>query len=217
MKMSMFPDLMSKSSDGVFAIDSDQTIVFWNRACEGLTGISATEAIGRCCDEVLRGRDPMGRPLCNSKCPLSELANGGLPPSKLPMRVTHSDGQTMQLNVGTMLVPSAHEAAWNVVHIMRRGHTCDPSDLFLGDPAADKGSAHSARREDEGDVRGCLLTGREREILRLLAQGSNVKAMSGQLHISVTTVRNHLQRMMAKLDVHSRVEAVAYAHKQDLL
>lgn len=61
------------------------------------------------------------------------------------------------------------------------------------------------------------LTPRELEVLGLLAQGLNQPAIAGQLFISPTTVGTHIQRILAKLDVHSRTEAVALAYRERLL
>ena len=61
--MPSFPELMSRSVDGVFALDASQTVTFWNQACENITGIPATSAVGRCCHEVMKGHDLNGKPL----------------------------------------------------------------------------------------------------------------------------------------------------------
>jgi len=53
------------------------------------------------------------------------------------------------------------------------------------------------------------LTHREREVLSLIAHGYERKQVAEQLHLSVNTVRTHMQSLMAKLGVHSAVEAVA--------
>jgi DNA-binding NarL/FixJ family response regulator len=54
------------------------------------------------------------------------------------------------------------------------------------------------------------LTARERAVLACLAEGAAHRAaVAKQLHLSVNTVRTHLQNLMAKLGVHSTVEAVA--------
>ena len=60
------------------------------------------------------------------------------------------------------------------------------------------------------------LTTREDEIFRLLAEGLPVRAISARLYISPVTVRNHLQHIMAKLDLHSQRETVAYAYRHNL-
>jgi DNA-binding NarL/FixJ family response regulator len=67
---------------------------------------------------------------------------------------------------------------------------------------------------DEG---GLILTKRELEVLRLLAQGNSPEAISERLVISPKTVASHLQRVMAKLGVHSRVHAVARAYQLGLI
>jgi DNA-binding NarL/FixJ family response regulator len=60
------------------------------------------------------------------------------------------------------------------------------------------------------------LTGREGEILRLLARGLDQRAIAGELVISPKTVATHIQRILAKLEVGSRAQAVAYAHRHGL-
>jgi DNA-binding NarL/FixJ family response regulator len=57
------------------------------------------------------------------------------------------------------------------------------------------------------------LSAREVEVLRLLAQGLNGGAIAEQLVITPKTVASHLQRVMAKLGVHSRAQAVAEAYR----
>lgn len=218
--MNSFPDLMARAVEGVFAIDGDQRVIFWNLACEKLTGIPASSAVGDSCHDLLKGRDPHGRPLCRSNCPLCELAKGGPPPAHMPMRITHANGNPMQLSVGTMLIPSQRRDQWDVVHVMRPGREYGaPAGPRCCDRVADE-AAHDgpgASQASPHAVAAALLTTREREILRLLADGQGVLPMSDRLHISVTTVRNHIQRLMAKLEVHSRVEAVAYAHRHRLI
>jgi len=61
------------------------------------------------------------------------------------------------------------------------------------------------------------LTEREREVLRLLSQGLPQKTIARELFISPQTVATHIQRTLAKLDVHSRAEAVALAHRERLV
>lgn len=60
------------------------------------------------------------------------------------------------------------------------------------------------------------LTAREREVLYLLALGRTQKEIARELYISQKTVATHLQHILAKLDVHSRAEAVAFAHREGL-
>lgn len=58
------------------------------------------------------------------------------------------------------------------------------------------------------------LTVRERDILMMLADGTGQKAIAAELVLSPKTVATHIQRILAKLGVHSRAEAVAAAHRE---
>jgi two-component system nitrate/nitrite response regulator NarL len=71
-------------------------------------------------------------------------------------------------------------------------------------------------KEPEAEMVGALLTVREREILGLLAEGQSQAQIAEQLFISPKTVGGHIQRILTKLDVHSRAHAVALAHKHGL-
>jgi DNA-binding NarL/FixJ family response regulator len=61
------------------------------------------------------------------------------------------------------------------------------------------------------------LTTREKEILRFLALGMGTSSIARELSISPATVRNHAQRILAKLQVHSRLAAVARGYAVGLV
>jgi len=61
------------------------------------------------------------------------------------------------------------------------------------------------------------LTQREREVLRLLADGLANEEIGKNLHISPETVRTHVRKAMAKLDADTRTQAVATALRQSII
>lgn len=65
--------------------------------------------------------------------------------------------------------------------------------------------------------RGLNLTDREMQILVLLSEGETTGAISEILSLSPHTVRNHVSRVLAKMNVHSRIEAVLKAHNFGLV
>ncbi len=69
--------------------------------------------------------------------------------------------------------------------------------------------------EIEGSVFS-VLTGRQREVLQLTAEGMSTKDIAAQLRVSVKTVESHRQKVMAKLDVHSIAELTKYAVREGL-
>lgn len=62
-----------------------------------------------------------------------------------------------------------------------------------------------------------VLTGRELDVLGLLARGKSNKEIGANLYISETTVKSHLRSIFAKLNVLSRTEAVAVASRRGLV
>ena len=69
-----------------------------------------------------------------------------------------------------------------------------------------------ARRDDRDEAfrRLARLTPRERQVMALIAEGADKFAIAAQLVISPHTARTHVQNVLAKLGVHSRLEATAF-------
>jgi PAS domain S-box-containing protein len=61
------------------------------------------------------------------------------------------------------------------------------------------------------------LTPRQAEVLRMLEHGRSTDQIAEQLHLSTETVRNHIRAVLRKLNVHSRLEAVAVARREHLV
>jgi DNA-binding NarL/FixJ family response regulator len=57
------------------------------------------------------------------------------------------------------------------------------------------------------------LTARETDVLRLLAAGMRDREIADALFISHGTARKHVNNVLAKLDLHTRAAATAYAHR----
>ena len=64
---------------------------------------------------------------------------------------------------------------------------------------------------------GPVLTDRERQVLSALAEGCTRAEVAAALHVSTNTVRTHLRRILAKLEVHSALTAVAVARRLGLI
>ena len=61
------------------------------------------------------------------------------------------------------------------------------------------------------------LTPRQTEVLQLLGEGASTQDIDAALHLSKETVRNHVRHILRALGAHSRLEAVALAHRHGLL
>lgn len=72
------------------------------------------------------------------------------------------------------------------------------------------------RREKHSDPRVELLTEREIEICRLIAEGKNNKEISDGLFLSEGTVKNHITKVLIKLDLRDRTQLAVFTIKNDL-
>jgi len=77
------------------------------------------------------------------------------------------------------------------------------------------GLANELRQRSRGDA--TLLSPREAEIIKLIAEGLSVPDIAGQLHLAPTTVRTHVQHLYEKLGVNDRAAAVAEAMRRRLV
>jgi two-component system nitrate/nitrite response regulator NarL len=79
------------------------------------------------------------------------------------------------------------------------------------------GTGLSSRQDRMASLMASKLTGREREVLLLLTRGMSGARMAEALQISQNTVRTHVQGILDKLQVHSRLEAAAFAVEHGLV
>lgn len=109
------------------------------------------------------------------------------------------------------------QAAAQVVDAVRRA--AEGEMLIPAATLAGLVSRQRARAQHEAERTRLLgiLTPRESEILGLMAQGFDNRAIAEQLVVSFTTVRGHVQNILTKLNAHSKLEAVARASEYGIL
>lgn len=79
------------------------------------------------------------------------------------------------------------------------------------------GDAEPGAEGRPAEVRSPQLTGREAQVLRLVATGRTDRDIAGELAIAGSTVRNHVRNILQKLHLHSRVEAAMFAVRENLI
>jgi DNA-binding CsgD family transcriptional regulator len=75
----------------------------------------------------------------------------------------------------------------------------------------------AALATEAAEVSGSSLTGREVEVLRLIATGATNRSIAGRLAISEKTVARHISNIFTKLDLPSRAAATAYAYEHKIV
>ncbi|GFO65657.1 sensor domain-containing diguanylate cyclase [Geomonas paludis] len=75
-----FRKIIDDLRDGLYIVDNERRIVFWNHAAERISGYSADEVLGKpCADNILCHVDDVGLNLCCSECPLASTIDTGTP------------------------------------------------------------------------------------------------------------------------------------------
>lgn len=72
-------------------------------------------------------------------------------------------------------------------------------------------------RSVQGLPRGSKLTPREREVIKMLAEGNSVKEIASLLGLSTKTVEAHKFNLMRKLDIHNKAQLVTYAIQKKIV
>jgi PAS domain S-box-containing protein len=198
---------LARTGDGAFVITGDGKIVLWNRSAERMLEYTAREAIGRSCCDLFVGRDENGNRLCYRGCHVTTLIRMAEPVQSFDMQTRTKAGKPVWLNISILSTSNGHGGPLTI-HLFR-DVTATKELLNL----VQERLAAPAKTEDPTTE----LTRRELEILRLVASGGNTKTIAEQLHVSAATVRNHVQNILGKLGVHSRLQAVAYATTHRML
>ncbi len=199
-----FMKALTRAGDGVVVADGEGRIVLWNRAAERLLGWSSAEAVGRTSCELLEGRtDPRA---CGEACPIRVAARKGDTVESFDVKGRTKAGREVRLNVSTLALPAEPGSSMFAIHLFR--------DVTVR-PVATNGA--TLERPVPVAENGVPLTRREREVLRLLATGANTRMAAERLGVSPATIRNHVQNLLGKLGVHSRLQAVAYATAHGLV
>jgi len=68
-----------------------------------------------------------------------------------------------------------------------------------------------------GQPRGATLTPREREVVKMIAEGNSVKEIAAMLGLSIKTVEAHKFNLMRKLDIHNKAQLVTYAIQKKIV
>ena len=84
--------------EGVFTVDRDLKITYFNHAAEKLTGVSKQDAIGQYCFEALRTN------ICEKSCPISESLKSGKDTINLQVNILRPDGKQVPISVNASVL-----------------------------------------------------------------------------------------------------------------
>lgn len=199
-----------RTSDAVFAVDQQMRVVHWNLAAEHIFGVDAAAVIGRHCDQVVAAFETSGAMLCQPDCRIVGCARRGHAAETYDMVRTDLAGRKQWLNVTILVLRGRRRASTLAVHLVRDVTNRRELEGRAGVALADLPVV-------ESEVPSSTLTKREAEVLRLLSCGMRNQDIAHTLGIRPTTVRNHIEHVLAKLGVHSKLEAVLHGAQRRLV
>jgi ATP/maltotriose-dependent transcriptional regulator MalT len=192
------------AGDAAFAVDQAGTITCWNKSAEKNLGHTASGALGQKCWKLLSGNDVYGNRYCSKNCQLRKMAfnhervNG----FKVSYKTAPDTRQEFAVSYLTASNQSGNEL---LLHICRPGKIV--SEVINNHPATIPSSNQLIKP----------LTPRETETLKLLAGGRSASEIASTMSICAATVCNHIQHVLYKMHVHSRLEAVLLGKQLDLI
>jgi DNA-binding CsgD family transcriptional regulator len=195
-------------------IDRSHRIVYWNDFAEGLLGWSSREAVGRSCYDIFKGHDIFGNVCCFRDCGVAVASTQGEAAAPFVMDVQHHDGTRLRLVTRTVALPSPGAAYRSIIHLFDRGDgaALDAVVRRIGAVVAAKPEPLAGPPEPSLN-----LTPREQEVLQFLASGYSALNIAARLNLSHATVRNHIQNLLRRMEVHSQVDAISVAFRRGLL
>lgn len=217
--------LVSNTSDPSFAVDGSGCVAAWNSAAEAMFALSACDAIGRQCNEIVQGEDECG-PVCSADCTIQQAIGKYHPVGNFDLQVQTANG-IQWCNVSVLIADGENPTTRYSIHIVRQNDFRTRLDLLVrkllvrdfivtgtGLPAEQVTTQISLTRSP---TRENNLSARECDVLKLLAKGVTTTAVAELLHISRTTVNNHVQHILRKLNSHTRLEAIRRAERGGLI
>jgi PAS domain S-box-containing protein len=90
--------ILESISDGIFTVNADWRITFFNRAAEAITGIPRRDALGKRCRDILRAD------MCDGNCALRQTIATGIPVINKTANIINTEGERIPISVSTALI-----------------------------------------------------------------------------------------------------------------
>ncbi len=102
MTNSLYKQVLENLYEGVYFVDAERNITFWNKGAERITGYLASEILGKACyDNILKHVDDQGCQLCINGCPLHKTIADGIM-REAPVYLYHKEGHRVPVSIRTI-------------------------------------------------------------------------------------------------------------------
>jgi len=188
--------------------DEEGRIVGWNSATEELLGYKKDAVVGSACHQIIRGRDPSGNRFCRRACELRQLMRRG-EFCTIEFAVRNASGAYVPVTCWAVaLCEESHCHSFQILHVLHPRRS-EQKSIRATEAVRDSEFSLAAAPTSADDA--AILTHRETEVLKLLADGRTTHEVAAALSVSVNTIRAHTQSILHKLNARPRLQPVAAA------
>jgi diguanylate cyclase (GGDEF)-like protein/PAS domain S-box-containing protein len=107
-----YEEILNSLREGIYYLDRDRTITYWNRGAEKITGYSAEQVVGRSCrNNILNHVNEQGVVLCNDHCPMAATMKDG-EPREIYVYLHHAEGHRVPVQIRSTAI---HDEAGNII------------------------------------------------------------------------------------------------------
>jgi PAS domain S-box-containing protein len=213
-------EILKRAAGPAIATDEKCRILSWNRAARELLGYDDEAVVeGKLFRDVLEARDIFGNRLAKDSVPFYEMVTRGESVNSFEIFAHTRSGERLRVSVSVVVIlgpkPSQYSLVYLLRPILRRRRADEAIERILSNPENGQnvlGRGNPVNTRDMPD-----LTRRQAHVLSLLAQGRSNEEIADALCVSVHTVRSHIQKILDKLKVRSKVEAVSRAFRDSLI
>ena len=121
-----YEDILENLFDGVYVVNSDRKILYWNKGSEFISGYTKNEVIGsHCWDDILMHVDENGKKLCNNLCPLVKTIIDGKKREK-DVFLHHKEGYRIPVTIRAIPIKDSEGIVSGAIEIFmdRSDTTC---------------------------------------------------------------------------------------------
>jgi len=181
-------EVLDRNPAAAIVVGADGRIVFWNRAATELLGYESDEAIGHDYETLLVPPDQTEQ----RKKLVMQIANGES--ACFVAARLHKDGEIVSLSI-----------------VMDSGSGADAGVLYLSLRDAKRTACFCDATRSDIMYPARALTTRQRQVLRLIAEGRSTREIATRLTLSVKTIETHRGHLMSRLKLKSVAGLVRYA------
>lgn len=212
-------DVLRNAQYGVFAVDVNRIITFWNRGAERILGHGAGEVVGLQCCRVLQNLSDNGTSaVCAEGCPSVRPTGMSRFPSVVHLMARCASGRRKPISITPLVIPQSHCDQTVLVNFFH-----ERTEALFDETASGRvqevlaTGTPPAQPSEPSCLEAISLTARELEVLSLMGQALRTREIASELTISYHTARNHVRNVCGKLQAESKLEAFIFAQKRGLL